>query len=149
MALLLLMVVALSTIQIAELEGDRRVLEASFAAPDRRLDARALAVAERVAAAAAPDPRLYLVGSISWLLLFGFVTWSLLLSVLRQRAVTSETISLAVSIYLLFGLTWGILYVVIFEYQPHAFSFGGSGPFSPSSRRTTTSSSFRSSSTSA
>lgn len=87
-----------------------------------------LAIGERVASTFAPSHELFVAGSVCWFLLLCFVTWNLWQSVLRQRAVTSETISLAVSIYLLFGLTWGILYGVIFEYQPQAFSFNGA-PF--------------------
>jgi len=74
----------------------------------------------------APSPSLYLVGSICWFLFFSFITWSELRSVLKQREVTSETISLAISVYLLFGLTWGVLYIVLFQCQPDAFSFAAS-----------------------
>jgi voltage-gated potassium channel len=33
---------------------------------------------------------------------------------------------MAISVYLLLGLTWGLLYIVILQYHPEAFSFGGS-----------------------
>jgi hypothetical protein len=33
---------------------------------------------------------------------------------------------MSISIYLLLGLTWGILYVVIFQLDPHAFNLGAS-----------------------
>ena len=62
-------------------------------------------------------------GSICWLLFFLFVTLSQIRSVLQQREVTGETISMAVSIYLLLGLTWLFLYAVIFQLHPD--SFGG------------------------
>ena len=39
---------------------------------------------------------------------------------------TRETISLSVSVYLLLGLCWGHLYIVMFLSQPQPFSFGGS-----------------------
>jgi hypothetical protein len=38
----------------------------------------------------------------------------------------------SVSIYLLLGLTWGLLYIIIFELQPGAFSFGGAAVASSS-----------------
>jgi hypothetical protein len=45
--------------------------------------------------------------------------------VLKQKAVTSETISMSISVYLLLGFTWSILYDVIFILQPGAFSIAG------------------------
>jgi len=41
---------------------------------------------------------------------------------LKQREITSETISMSISVYLLFALTWGILYSTIYQLQPNAFS---------------------------
>jgi hypothetical protein len=38
---------------------------------------------------------------------------------LRQKTVTAETISMSISVYLLMGITWGLLYVVIYERHPH------------------------------
>src|SRR5215831_5015016 len=52
-----------------------------------------------------------------------FVTLSQLRSVLKQREVTGETISMAVSIYLLLGFAWVFLYAIIFYLNPD--SFGG------------------------
>jgi voltage-gated potassium channel len=79
------------------------------------------------------DLTLNLVSSISWILFFAFVVSSQLRSVLRQTEVTGETISMSVSIYLLLGLTWGLLYIIIFELQPGAFSFGGAAAVASSS----------------
>jgi hypothetical protein len=85
------------------------------------------AVADRLCMFFLPSsPRLVLVGSISWLLFFSYVTWSQLRSLLKQREVTGETISMSISVYLLPGLTWGLLYIVIFARHPEAFSFGTS-----------------------
>ena len=56
------------------------------------------------------------------------VTWAELRSVMKHRAVTTETLSMSVSVYLLIGLTWGLLYSVIFQYQPAAFNLGASAP---------------------
>ena len=62
-------------------------------------------------------------GSICWLLFVLFVTESELRSVLKQREVTGETICMAISVYLLLGFTWALLYAVMFQLHPD--SFGG------------------------
>ena len=49
---------------------------------------------------------------------------------LRQTRVTGETISTAISVYLLIGMTWGLLYIVLFQCQDAAFSFGPSADLS-------------------
>jgi amino acid transporter len=128
-ALLAMLLMALLTIRVEDLIGDRDALLAQR----RKLSIVAYvlaipAVAERLLFVFLPSSRLLLAGSISWTLFIGFVTWCQLRSVLRQREVTAETISNAVSIYLLLGLTWGLLYAVIFQFQPHAFNFGASSP---------------------
>jgi len=84
-----------------------------------------VAIGERLATTVSDDRRLYLISSICWMVFFGFVTWTELLSVLRQKEITGETISMSISVYLLFGVTWGMLYAVIFEFHRDAFSFGG------------------------
>ena len=48
---------------------------------------------------------------------------SQLRSVLKQREVTGETICMAISVYLLIGVTWALLYAVMFQLHPD--SFGG------------------------
>ncbi len=126
-AFLILMLVALCTIQVDDLVGERSALLAQRRR--RRIAGWALAVlaiAERLGTLFTPSPQLYLISSISWLLFFSFVTWAELRSVLKQRAVTSETMSMSISVYLLLGLNWGLLYVLIFQLQPQAFSFGSS-----------------------
>lgn len=126
-AFLALMLVALYTIQVDELVGERAVL---LAQRKRRSIIgwvlAAVGVAERLETIVSPTHRLYLIGAISWFLFFAFVTVSEVRGVLKQKEVTSETISMSISVYLLLGLTWGILYVVIFAFQPQAFSFGAS-----------------------
>jgi len=123
LTLLVLLLVALLTIQIDELVGEREVLLVQRRR--RSLVGWALAVpavAERLYVLFAPSPRLFAIGSISWLLLFAFVTWSQLRSLLKHKEVTSETISMSISVYLLLGLTWGLVYIVIFQFQPQAFN---------------------------
>lgn len=126
-SLLALMLVALYAIQVDELVGERTVLLAQRR--NRNIvgwTLALLAIALRLGTLWAPSPQLYMLGSISWLLFFSFVTWAELRSVLRQREVTRETISMSISVYLLLGLCWGLVYVAIFQHQPLAFSFGAS-----------------------
>jgi hypothetical protein len=59
------------------------------------------------------------------MLFVGFITWNELHAVLRQREITRETISMAISVYLLLGVTWTMLYSVIYHLQPQAFSLNG------------------------
>jgi hypothetical protein len=125
-SILAVLLVALYTTQVDELVGERDALLVqrrrrstigwTLAVP---------AIAERVAMIFFPSLRLYLVGSVCWLLFFCFITWSEWRIVLKQREVTSETISMAIAVYLLLGLSWGLLYIVLFQVQPHAFSFAG------------------------
>jgi hypothetical protein len=126
-AVLVLLLVALYTIQVNELAGERDVLLTQ----QRRRSIvgwtlAVVAIAFRLVVLVAPSVRLVMAASISWLLFFIFVTWSEVRSVLPQKEITSETLSMAVCAYLLLGLTWGLLYVVMFEHQPGAFDFGAS-----------------------
>jgi hypothetical protein len=125
LALALLLLVALYTIQIDALTGERHMLVAQRR---RRMVVgwalAILAIAERLIAILAPDPRMFLFASLTWMLFFAFVTESLLHTVLRQKTITSQTISMAISVYLLLGLTWGLLYVAIFQVHPEAFNLG-------------------------
>jgi hypothetical protein len=129
LAILFVLLVAMLTIQIDDLEGEREALlvqrrRRSFVGWALTVPA----VAERLWLFFAPRPWLLLVGSFSWLLFFCYVTWSQLRSLLKQRVVTGETISMSISIYLLLGLCWGLLYILIFTRHPEAFSFGTSSP---------------------
>ncbi len=128
-AVLALLLVALYTVQVDELVGDPEALVI-----ERRRRSIVgwtlvvVAFGERVAAIFFPSPRLYLIASISWLLFFCFVIWIELRSLLGQKEVSGETISMAISVYLLLGLTWGLLYAVIFQLHPEAFNLGASFP---------------------
>jgi hypothetical protein len=108
-ALVLLLLVALYNINVDELVGERGRLLAQ--SRRRRIFGWVLATAaagERVAVIFVHSGMLNLVGSICWLLFALFVTASELRSVLKQREVTGETICMAISVYLLFGLTWAL-----------------------------------------
>jgi voltage-gated potassium channel len=125
-AIMLLLLLAVYTTQVDELLGDRDVLLAQRRR--RHVWVWALAVPvllERFHVILAPTSRLYLASSICWLLFFAFITWSQLRTLLKHREVTSETIAMSMSVYLLLGLTWGMLYIGIFQLHPDAFSFGG------------------------
>jgi voltage-gated potassium channel len=124
LALLLVLLVALLTIQVDDLVGERSALLVQH---HRRVYVgwalAVLATAERLWLFFDPHPRLYVMGSVSWLLFFSFVTWSQLRNLLKQREITGETISMSISIYLLLGMTWALLYAVLFTYHPEAFHF--------------------------
>jgi amino acid transporter len=125
--LLMTLLFALYAIQVDELVGERETLLAQR--KRRSIIGWALAVpaiAERLALILVPSRALYLTGTILWLLLFIFITWHLLRGVLRQREITSETISMSISVYLLLGFTWGLFYIVLHHVQPLAFSLGSS-----------------------
>jgi voltage-gated potassium channel len=122
-ALVLLLLVALYNVNVDELVGERGVLLTQ--ASHRRLLGWILAAAagaERIVTIFVQSPTLSLAGTISWLLFVVFITASQLRSVLRQREVTGETICMAVSVYLLMGFSWALLYAIIFQLHPGAFS---------------------------
>lgn len=127
LALLLILLLALYTVQADELVGEREFLMVER----RRLrlvgwGLALLALIERVAMMVRPTWALYVAGSVGWGTFLCFITWSEWRSILRQKEVTSETVSMAISVYLLLGLSWAFLYAVIVEFDAHAFSFGGS-----------------------
>jgi voltage-gated potassium channel len=119
-----LLLVALSTIEVDELVGDRSVLLAQ-----RRRNRivgctlAALAMGDRFLVLVSSNPRLRTAGVVCWFLFFAFATWIELRTMLRQRQVTNETISMAISAYLLLGLTWALLYIMLFQLDATAFSF--------------------------
>lgn len=124
-ALLVLLLFALYAIQVDELVGERETLQAQRRR--RALVGWALAVpaiVTRLSVILAPSSALYLSEAILWLLLFSFITWHLLRGVLRQKEITSETISMSISVYLLLGFTFGLFYILLHHLQPLAFSFG-------------------------
>lgn len=127
--MLALLLVALFNIDVDELVGDRELLLAQKRR--RRIVGWALgvsAIAARLVVSFSPGRSLYLADSIVWLLLFGFITWNELRAVLKQKEITREVISMSISTYLLFGLTFGLFYIVLHDLQPNAFSFGSGAP---------------------
>lgn len=126
-AFLILMFVALYNVNFDEAPAERK----SRRAKNRRLAIGwilgILAIVERLAmfAERGKNHSLELVATVSWMLFFAFIIWSQLRSVLRQRNVTGETISMSISTYLLMGLTWALFYSVIYQHQPGAFALSG------------------------
>ena len=135
-AILMLLLFALYAIQVDELVGEREALLGQRRT--RGMIGWALAVPaimERLAIIFMPSPAVYLAGTVLWLLLFIFITWNLLRGVLRQREITSETISMSISVYLLLGFTFGLFYIFLRHVQPLALSLGSLPPrFRMSSR---------------
>ena len=122
-ALVVLLLVALYNINVDELVGERGLLLTQ--ARHRRILGWMLAIAAgvgRIATIFVPNPMLDVAVTVSWLLFVVFIAGSQLRSVLRQREVTGETICMAVSVYLLFGFAWALLYAIIYQRHPEAFS---------------------------
>jgi len=124
-AMVLLLLVALYAISLDELVGDRQRLVVRRRR--RHVVAWLLAlpaIVERFVTAIWPEPRFYLASAFCWLFFIAYVTWIELRSVLEQRQVTAETISMAISVYLLIGLTWSLLYFAMVQVDPRALDFG-------------------------
>jgi voltage-gated potassium channel Kch len=60
---------------------------------------------------------------VAAIVFLGFVTFRLLHFILTAPRVDSEVLCAAIAVYLIFGLTWGFTYILIFELNPHAFAF--------------------------
>jgi hypothetical protein len=121
--MVLLLLIALYNINVDELVGERGILEVQ--AKRRRTVGWVLALAaisERLGIVFIHNPAMDLAGSICWLMFLGYVTLSELRGVLKQRQVTGETISMAISVYLLLAVTWGFLYIIIFQLEPGSFA---------------------------
>jgi hypothetical protein len=131
-ATMFVLLMALYNIDVDELVGQREILLAQKRR--RNIIAWTLAVAavtERLVSIFAPTHSFHMGGSVLILLLFAYITGSELRAVLKQKEVTREVISMSISTYLLIGLTCGMFYVVLYDLQPNAFSFGSGGPTSP------------------
>jgi hypothetical protein len=124
LAMVLLLLVALYATSLDELVGDRERLRVRR--HRRHVVAWMLAVpavVERILVVVTAGPGFFLVSALCWMLFLGYITWIELRSVLEQRQVTNETISMAISVYLLMGMTWAMLYFAIFEVNPQSLSF--------------------------
>ena len=122
-ALILVLLVALFNINVDELVGERDRLLAQ--SRRRRFLGWMLATAaasERIVVMFVDSRTLNLAGTIIWLLFIVYVTSSELRSVLKQREVTTETICMAVSVYLLMGFSFALLYAFMFQRHPESFA---------------------------
>jgi len=109
-AVVLLLLVALYTVQVDDLMGERETLLAQRRRRSMLGWVLALvAMTARVAMFVVSSPAINVAGPIAYLLFFSYITGSQLRSLLRQREVTSETISMSISVYLLLGFSWGHL----------------------------------------
>jgi amino acid transporter len=123
-AMLFILLVAVYNINVDELVGDRKALLRERRRRNIILFVLGIpALADRMAVFVAPSRWRYMVASILWLLFLALVTWYQLRALLRQKEVTSETISMSICVYLLLGFTWGLFYIVIYQLQPDAFNF--------------------------
>ncbi len=126
-AIVAILLIGLYATTVDELLGERtRLLAQRKRRSHVAMVMAAVAIAERIAMLIEPGAQLAVIGSGCWLIFFAFITWGELRALLRQREVTGETISMSVSVYLLMGFTWGLLYGLIYQLQPHAFSFPAS-----------------------
>jgi hypothetical protein len=126
LAVVVLLIFFLYAIQSDELVGEETELRSER--KRRSAIGWTLAVAAtciRFAMIYSSSPALKLIGQLIWMSFFGFVAWIELRGVLRQKEITGEAISMAISVYLLFGVTWSFLYDVIYQIQPMAFSLNG------------------------
>lgn len=125
LALLLVLLVSLYTLELDDLVGD----EAALVAEHRRRrfvawPLVALAAFERCFAAMG-EPRHHFgaLGMTTWLVFFAFVAITEMRNVLRHREVSGETIAMSVSIYLLLAVSWALAYALILVGHPGAFKF--------------------------
>jgi voltage-gated potassium channel len=125
-ALVSMCLVALYTIQTHELAGER---DALLAEKRRRSFLgwilASIAIVERLASIFMPSSLNAVTGPFVWIVFVAFITWSELRAVLRQKEVTAETISMSISVYLLIGFTWGLVYVFVYQLHPDAFNLSG------------------------
>lgn len=66
-------------------------------------------------------------------LLFAYTTYRIFVHIIKSREVTTEILFASISVYLLIGLTWATIYVIINTYSPGSFldrdgSFVNAGP---------------------
>jgi hypothetical protein len=124
-AMMGLLLIALYTTQVDELVGERDRLLVQRRRLSRLGWALAIpAIGDRIYATFVPTHRMAVLAAVSWLVFLAVVTWIQLRTLLKHKEVTGETIAMSVSVYLLFAITWGMVYILIFTLNPDAFSLG-------------------------
>lgn len=68
-----------------------------------------------------PDSLILLLNTASTVPFYLYITILLLLSILRSRKVTGEEISGALSVYLMIGISWGSMYLLLERLHPGSF----------------------------
>lgn len=66
-------------------------------------------------------------------LLFAYTTYRILMHIIKSREVTPEILFASISVYILIGLTWATVYIIINTYNPGSFidrngTFVNAGP---------------------
>ena len=72
-----------------------------------------------------PNPVLHQIGSALQLLFMLAAATAMLVYVLKRERVTFDTISAALSVYLLFGIAWSVAYSALEEFEPGSFLLQG------------------------
>jgi len=83
-----------------------------------------------------PSPLIFKLGSLSALIFMILLTMVLLYKVFKESGkVTVDKIKGAIAVYLLFGLTWSILYGLLEQVLPNAFNLPGIADLSSADRQ--------------
>jgi len=83
-----------------------------------------------------PSPLIFKLGSLSALIFLILLTLVLLYKVFKESGkVTVDKIKGAIAVYLLFGLTWSILYGLLEQILPNAFNLPGIADISSADRQ--------------
>jgi len=83
-----------------------------------------------------PSPLIFKLGSLSALIFLILLTLVLLYKVFKESGkVTVDKIKGAIAVYLLFGLTWSILYGLLEQILPNAFNLPGMADISSADRQ--------------
>lgn len=68
-------------------------------------------------------PNADIVGAVLGILFLGFVLFSILSFIFNQDIITQEVISASVSVYLLLGIAWAMIYGLLEKIHPGSFHF--------------------------
>jgi hypothetical protein len=91
-----------------------------------------LAIALRWLQHVMPTPAIVKLGTLAVLVFMIMLTVVILAKVFGKGRVTTHRVKGAIAVYLLFGLTWSLLYGLLDQTLPHAFSLPSGGDmFSP------------------
>lgn len=85
------------------------------------------AVGSQVLLYAVPERAMFVVATVLTTVFMAFVTVRILIAVLRKGKVTSDRIAGAISVFLLLGVVWALLYGLVAIFDPGAFTTPG-GP---------------------